>query len=279
MRIARTLLVLFVLLMVFISAPVGATTSQALPPGADDQLKLYPDLGRRLTVDDMAKFGLHPMRLEKPLAVFNLWRSLRKEGRMVYETLPIGALVLVTPEGRAVYKEDCGNPVVVPSVCPTCPEAKAIVDAAVPPPATPTFWDRFWNGLWETIKNFLRALATVALLALACAAIYFMFRGLTGMIRSFRRTPGPAPIPAPGPSPTPVTPVPPPPTPVVPPSPPVAPALPSGIVVGPGTLYPPPGSHVEIDYATGTIRIFMRGTLVRFVALPPRPPRKRPVKP
>lgn len=148
----RTSLVGLMVLFVSLSSAQTESFSFAAPEGAE--LEKYPVMPGPLSVADQAKLGLSAKTLEKPANVFNHYRQLRT-GRFVFETLPAGTLVLVSKEGALRYKAECGNRLVEPAKCPTCPVVKsgATTDTlggkknAAGGASSPSAWSRFWDNL------------------------------------------------------------------------------------------------------------------------------------
>lgn len=171
-------------------ARVVNTTPRAVPVGMD--IVKYPIMpaNHRLTVAEIAKYELRPVRLDKDVVVYNYSTSDRA---FWLDTLKTGELVLADANGEPVYKEDCGNRVAIIKPCPAC---MPTMPTPVTLPATAgNVGDNTDGGggyampgwlrsLWHGLGNLLLFLLACALIALLLALAYLFARWLADMIRN-----------------------------------------------------------------------------------------------
>lgn len=106
------------LFLVFVFV-LGACSRESAPKseeGAQVMLDQYPFYPKGAMTDkEIKRFGLVRQKLNAPLAVFNYYRGLGKNGGWQYEILPAGTEVAIDNNGRPWYKTDCSNRLYAPA--------------------------------------------------------------------------------------------------------------------------------------------------------------------
>jgi len=162
----------------------------------DAELDKFPLFEKILTVEEMTRLSLSPVKIEVPTVVENHYRKLRdKDGRFVLETLPVGTIVLVDKDGVVRYKADCGNRIVV------VPEPiKATVTVDEPPPLPPASKPGLWQRFTDAMRGFANAVGALlapfgwlllGLLGLVLMAllVYGLYRLIRGIFDRSNQTP------------------------------------------------------------------------------------------
>jgi len=157
----------------------------------------YPIMKRPITVADMARMNLHPMKLDTAVTVLNWYRD---KNRFLLETLVKGTVVLQDSAGVIRYKADCSNRLVEMPKCPNCltvggigginPLASLVSDGLLQDKSATDsqgFFERnsrsLWSWLSRAIKSGLWLLGLLAgllliplLLLLLGALIWWIWR-------------------------------------------------------------------------------------------------------
>lgn len=269
----RTSLVVLTALFACLSNAQTVSFSFTAPEGAE--LEKYPVMPGPLSVADQAKLGLAAKTLDRPVDFFNHYRNVRN-GRFVFETLPAGTIVLASADGKPRYKADCGNRLVEPAKCPTCPPVKndSVADTLGGKKSSPTngastpgawsrFWDNvdkswgsMWGGLGSLLGSLLPLLLLLGLLGLIAYAIARAIQnrrgngGATATATAVQNPPAPNPPPGPVTTAQPVQQ-----TQTVPPLPQQAPATTAATPTNPPASFPAGRAIIDLGDANSATRI------------------------
>lgn len=181
------------------SAKEAVLCTVTAPEGAN--LEQYPTSSGPLSSGQMYDLGLRPIRLTKPTLVYNFHRRAGcAGGTWDLETLPAGMMGLGDKDGNILYKESCGNRlVVVPAkaqaaiipVLPNLPTAPA-------PPATAKSATNKFGGMsfWNIMNDIFLFLLGAALVVAFALLLWWALSHLFDWLRNNApiQPVGPAPV-------------------------------------------------------------------------------------
>jgi len=212
---------LLVFTLTFGVTPLQAQRTVMAAPIDADTIS-YPIMKKPITVVNMARMNLHPVKLDTAVMVFNWYRD---KNRFVLETLVPGTVVLQDSAGVIRYKADCSNRLVEMPKCPNCLTVGGI--GGISPLMTPVsdgglrdksisephgFFERNARGLWSwlisAVKSGLWLLGLLAgllliplPLLLLGSLIWWLWRSFGGGVSSNPQPHVPVVVTPPAPSP------------------------------------------------------------------------------
>jgi len=183
---------LLVFTLTFVVTPIQAQRGVMAAPIDADTIS-YPIMKKPITVVDMARMNLHPVRLDTAVTVLNWYRD---KNRFLLETLVPGTVVLQDSAGVIRYKADCSNRLVEMAKCPNCLTVGGIggIGPLMTPVSDGDLRDKsasqfispgWWDGMVNAFKSSGSALASVLgfifpwlILLLLIALIWWVWRSL-----------------------------------------------------------------------------------------------------